>query len=435
MKLHERIFFFLLALLPVQLARHFWPDWSFVIGRRIDYLSPTIFLTDLLIVILMISWVCASFKPLVGTIRKKPMLFGLPFLGLGLLTVANLFFSGNHPETWLFWIKLWEYALLCFYILYTRPAHARIVFSLGIAALYTSLLALAQFFFQHSLGGVFWLFGERSFMLDTPGIARIAVCLPFSGCQLLLRPYATFPHPNVLAGFLIAVITILVGYLSVEKPREKRLTYFFWGIVGISFAAVIVTFSRSSWISGTLGLLLLYGVVQYTRRSARALSIPAVFFATSVLILMIGIIAFFPRNTDESVVDRMQLNGYAYRLWKTSPLTGIGGDRFLPSVPSITVQRNPGFLQPVHSIYLLLLVETGFIGIVAFFWLLFGIYRHLLSDVGRNTRGTRHLVVYGIALAEVLLIGLVDHYPITLQQGQLLLTLLIGITLSRPSRR
>ena len=435
MKLHERIFLLLLTLLPVQLSRHFWPDWSYVIGRRIDYLSPTVFLTDLLVIILMISWVGSSFTTLVSSIRKKSVLHGLPFLGLGLLTAANLFFSGNHPESWLFWIKLWEYALLCFYIMYTRPAHGRIVRSLGIAALYTSLIALAQFFAQHSLGGVFWWLGERQFFLDTPGIARIAVCLPFSGCQLLLRPYGTFPHPNVLAGFLIVVMTILVGHITIEKSREKRLSFLYWGIVGLSFAAVIVTFSRSSWISGALGLLLLFGVVQYTRRSARILSISAVFFVVSVLILIVGIIAFFPRNTEESVVDRIQLNGYANALWKTSPLMGIGGDRFLPSVPSITIRRNPGFLQPVHSVYLLLLVETGTVGILAFLWLLFGIYRNLLTDIGRNSYNIRRSYVYGIALAELLLVGLVDHYPITLQQGQLLLTILIGITLSRPFKK
>src|SRR5580692_2023869 len=38
--------------LPTQLGKHFWPDFSIVSGIRIDYLSPIIYVTDILVVLL-----------------------------------------------------------------------------------------------------------------------------------------------------------------------------------------------------------------------------------------------------------------------------------------------------------------------------------------------------------------------------------------------
>src|SRR5215469_9265549 len=43
--------FFLL--LPTQLGKHSWPDFSYVSGIRIDYLSPIIYVTDVILVLLL----------------------------------------------------------------------------------------------------------------------------------------------------------------------------------------------------------------------------------------------------------------------------------------------------------------------------------------------------------------------------------------------
>src|ERR1035437_10261792 len=52
------IFFYLLVLfLPTQLGKHFWPNFSYVYGIRIDYLSPTLYFTDLLVIGLILFWV------------------------------------------------------------------------------------------------------------------------------------------------------------------------------------------------------------------------------------------------------------------------------------------------------------------------------------------------------------------------------------------
>src|ERR1035437_8081006 len=51
----SKLFFYLLILfLPTQLGKHFWPNSSFVYGLRLDYLSPTLYFTDILILLIFV---------------------------------------------------------------------------------------------------------------------------------------------------------------------------------------------------------------------------------------------------------------------------------------------------------------------------------------------------------------------------------------------
>src|SRR5260221_12343343 len=50
----NKLFFLILLLLPTQFGRHFWPSFSFVLGQRVDYLTPILYLTDILIVLFVI---------------------------------------------------------------------------------------------------------------------------------------------------------------------------------------------------------------------------------------------------------------------------------------------------------------------------------------------------------------------------------------------
>jgi hypothetical protein len=56
-RISNLIFYFLILFLPTQLGRHFFTSFSFVSGIRVDYLSPTIYFTDILVLLLFIAWV------------------------------------------------------------------------------------------------------------------------------------------------------------------------------------------------------------------------------------------------------------------------------------------------------------------------------------------------------------------------------------------
>ena len=54
--LSKKIFFILIFLIPVNLGKHFEIFSSFVGGVLVDYLVPTIFVQDILILLIILLW-------------------------------------------------------------------------------------------------------------------------------------------------------------------------------------------------------------------------------------------------------------------------------------------------------------------------------------------------------------------------------------------
>ena len=130
--------------------------------------------------------------------------------------------------------------------------------------------------------------------------------------------------------------------------------------------------------------------------------------------------------SSESVLVRQDLNMNAIALWKTSPLVGIGLGNSIVSLPSVMHTKQVYFLQPIHNIYLLVLAETGIAGAVFFLWTIIKIFEQLRQQYNQKRRTI--VLIKTLSFVSLLLLGLVDHYPLTLQQGQLLFTYIIGMS-------
>src|SRR5580700_6749474 len=71
-KIESFLLFFFFLLLPTQLGKHFWPDFSIVSGIRIDYLSPTIYFTDILLILLFVAFLLRQKKFFsISTFKKQ----------------------------------------------------------------------------------------------------------------------------------------------------------------------------------------------------------------------------------------------------------------------------------------------------------------------------------------------------------------------------
>lgn len=144
----------------------------------------------------------------------------------------------------------------------------------------------------------------------------------------------------------------------------------------------------------------------------------------TALLLSIFQISF----NEESVVIRQELNVAAVKIWSGSPIFGVGLGNFLVKLPQVIPTRTIYFLQPVHNIYLLVLSEAGVIGLGFFLWLIYLGFKNILINKKFIIRSPACRQA-GLSFIIVLLLGLVDHYSLTLQQGQLLLTILFAITI------
>lgn len=408
MKLHQKLFVLLIFLLPVQLGKHFWPDFSLIFGIRVDYLSPTIYLTDILVLLLLMLWGVERLKNSKFKIAKSKYTFKIlkrflfPFLVFCFLLV-NAFLAQNQGAAFYKLLKITEFGLLGLYIAKNKLLITKYQLPITLAVIYSSLIAIAQFINQASLGGIFWLFGERTFNIQTPAIALGEV----SG-RLFLRPYGTFSHPNSLAGFTFIVLILLLGSAKSTNQLIHKLSYL------LGLLALVLSFSRSAWLAGVISILLLTAHQIWKKR------IGTLLIAFFIIFLSFFIILFScPRFLiDEPLVQRLQLIKVSYEMIKSNPLSGVGLNNFIVRLPDFWESNSIRLLQPVHNIYLLIATETGLVGLTIFLWFLILTIRRLL-----HYRLTRLLV----ALNAILLLGLFDHYWLTLQQNQLLFSLVLGL--------
>ena len=134
------------------------------------------------------------------------------FSFLVVFAVINVLGAANYNVAFLKWVKFAELAFLVLYIVYKKDFDLNewLKFPLLLSLIFFGIIALAQFYFQKSLGGFLYYFGERSFNASTPGIALYSI-LGKTG----LRAYSTFSHPNSLAGFFA------VGFILLISPSEK----------------------------------------------------------------------------------------------------------------------------------------------------------------------------------------------------------------------
>lgn len=435
--IHRFFFFLLLLFLPTQLGLHFWPDWAMVLGRRVDYLAPTIFFSDLLVLFTLGLWVTPLFvRRLRGMsnfqfpISKKNC---ISLLSGGLFIFWNIFFATNHFVAIYKWIKVLEFVLLGWYIVKTKVQLSAICLPLAAGMLYSSIISIVQFLLQHSVGGPLWFLGERTFTVDTPGIARIDLCwreLKFAstylphGCPEVLRPYATFPHPNVLGGYLAALLPLIIIQLSncpiiqLSNLNKQKIFYFITLVFGI--IALVLTFSRSAIVVGVVAI-----VLTIASRKHQVASSKGVFVIVGIFLLATFYLLLSTNSSSESVVVRQQLNRVAIEQFRQSPLFGVGLGNFLVNLPEMLPQKSVYFLQPVHNIYLLLLSEVGVVSLLGFLWLAFLILNNFKFQIS----------IFNFSLFVLLLLGLVDHYPATLQQGQLLFTIVLSLCLASVTRK
>lgn len=338
----------------------------------------------------------------------------LAFVYIGI----NIYYAQSVYVALYAWVKVTEYTLLLLYVTYTKPPLQLFIRGLSIAVFYTSCIGIVQYILQHSIGGPFWLLGERTFYSDTPGIAQISLCHMWNmSCALRLRAYSLFSHPNVFGGFLAITIPMMIGQIGRIRPIGQIERVFMWVAVAFGVVALALTFSRSAWIVLGIGI----GISYFGRNR----------FILIILLCTVLVLGLYKAPIqDESYVVRQQLNIAAIQTWKNSPLIGIGAGNFLVALPSHLVSRQIYFLQPVHNIYLLLLSEIGVVGIalivVGFIFLKYE-YRTPNTDKDKHLRT---FIIYN-SVFSIFVLGLVDHYFLSLQQGQLLLTVVLAFALMR----
>jgi hypothetical protein len=332
-------------------------------GIRIDYLSPTIYLTDLIFVGLLIMSAVKFRRALF------PKLLIAAFFGLNL-------FSGKGNFSSIYWSLRYLQIPALTWMIYINGKNLNLYNGikkyLTFPLLFTLILEIWQFIIKKSTGW-WWIFGERTFSLSTPNIAAIDLL-----GQKFLRPYATFSHPNALAGWLLLAVFIL------WKNKPARL---------MAIGGVLLTFSRNAVLA------VLIGTISYSVFANRTYSQSLVSFSES------------------SSGERLLLNHASLRVFSDFPVFGIGPGKLLSALPNYFP---PGFwnIQPPHNVFLLILAETGIFG-----------FTILLAGFLKIYPVLKKTPAFLPGLIAIFSTSLLDHYWLTSQQNRIILGIYLGLCL------
>lgn len=404
----KSVFVLLVFLIPSQLAYHFWPQWAFIFGIRIDYFSPTLYLTDILIALLLLATVLESF------LTKKTQLFKelVEYRNLIVIVVVfifiNIFFSLSPILALYKWVKLLEFSFLACFIAFYKKLDFKSWFLKPIlySSIVFSTIGVLQFIKGSTLGVPFIFFGERSFSTQTPGIALVS----FLGRDYL-RSYSTFPHPNALAGFLGIVLIFLLFF----KDKVSKRLFILTGALGLS--CLLFTFSLGTSLSlffiGSIYLI-------FRNRNFKKISfiVSLAVFSLSLLFLFLSRPLLSSFSLSAHVAERLYLDRVAFDLIKSRPLFGIGLGNYIVGLNTLRLGVSSWLLQPVHNIFLLIFSETGITGLLMFYFLITKAF-------------LKGKIVFVVCLLFMVLTGFADHYWITLQQDLIMLTAIIGFSLRK----
>jgi len=437
----EKILFYLLIFcLPFQ-TRKILFQW----GENFnEWSSAYLYLTDCLILAIFLLWFWRVRKQRFFQ-GQSPKQSGLSLeasprtvLILAIFLIVALVSLINAQNFWLGfyqWFKLLEFVFLFFYLKYNfkKLFHLKRIAQVFLAsAFFQSLIAIGQYINQQSLSLKY--LAESPLSPSIAGVAKIVV----DGIKLI-RPYGTFPHPNLLATFLcLALFCLFFIYLQwkpkwMPKPCGELVESIVLGLLLIIyfclFFTLCLTFSRAVILTFVLAALGFFIWIFLTRSQLKTKVIKL--FLLFIVLCSLFFVLLWPEissrflisSEEQAVSLRLFYNQTALDLIKEYPFLGIGLGNFVWEIKEMLPLLANWLHQPVHNIYLLIGSEIGLIGLGIFLFFLFSVIKRIRIILRENYL----LLPFVFCLFIFLIIGLFDHFFWTLQQGQLMFWIVLGL--------
>lgn len=362
----------------------------FVSGISVNYLIPTISIVDLAVLLFLMSALVQKgfsfYWDLLKSLKNWVALFFF-FLIIQNFLLENSLVVFNSLR-----VFLYVFAIIVVMVAYYKKEKVRklflpasFVFLLNV--LIQGGMGILQVLRGTSLG--FTFLGESQVVAGMRGSSFVDL-----GGRAFLRAYGTFPHPNVLAGFLI--LGILVGVLCSKRSAGLGVS-----LVILSLGVLVLTFSRVAFLVAVVILLLLF-LRSISRAKIKEFSIsPLLFFERFTNLLGGG---------DRSWSERVDLLKASIEVIKENFFLGTGLGNSIRAMEDYIPRSSNGILilQPVHNIFVLIFAELGVFGFFSFFYILIKLF---LENFKRLT-----YFKIGVLLA-IVMIGFWDHYLFSLPQG------------------
>ncbi len=465
------VFVFLLPLQTAYLLRE-----PFVNGVKWEYGIVGAYATDILLLFIIIlsvipgltrnlgGWISGSRVP-----PEAGKQFGMTNLCLALFvlwTGLSILWAGDQGLASYFFVKLLLVGGLFLVVKsWEKLDFKKVVFVLIAAGVLQSGIGIAQFLSQQSIDSS--ILGMSAHEASQAGSSVLKI-----DSGRFLRAYGTFPHPNVLGGFLVVILVFCISYyvfcITCKKdtvplsviPTEsasggiskdldpsallgmtiERLILLAGSI--IIFLGLILTFSRSAWLGVGIAILayyvfcIRYQVWEIQMRFFKVLAALGLASLVFGFLLHDQIFPRFDRATIEwegSVTERIVSLQDARRIIAEHPLIGIGAGNFTAEIIEKGEMGAKGemgsrpvwSIQPAHNVFVLVLSELGIVGLVLFILFLGSVIWQFYKGPSFSR------LIFSIAILTLIPSLFLDHWLWSSHFGLLFFFLLLGFTSRR----
>ncbi|MBD2615729.1 MAG: IctB family putative bicarbonate transporter [Nostoc sp. ZfuVER08] len=243
---------------------------------------------------------------------------------------------------------------------------------------------------------------------------------PESPLSKTTRVYSYLGNPNLLAGYLLpAVIFSLVAIFAWQSWLKKALalTMFI-----VNTACLVLTFSRGGWIGLVVSILVAMALLVYWKSIEmppfwRTWSLPIVLGGLIGLLLLavifvepvrLRVFSIFADRQDSSNNFRRNVWDAVFEMIADRPILGIGpGHNSFNKVYPL-YQRPRYTALSAYSILLEVAVETGFVGLACFLWLIIVSFNTAFIQM-RRLRQLRNVEGLWLIGAIAILFGMLAH--------------------------
>ena len=282
----------------------------------------------------------------------------------------------------------------------------------------------------HGLIGYFFIYDD---LLKVPAFYSLSEAAKHM--ISIKRIGSVFGWPNAFAGFLILILPLSFIYVFILKNRWQR-----YGMALITFAiflAMLFTYSISAWISLIIAAIISCGFyLRFKQREStkKTKATKIVFFLLALILLFAILLIIWRRSTPftiSSFNSRVEYIRSTLLMIKSHPILGNGLGVFRVIISNY-MNSPAGFSFYAHNSYLQIWAETGIIGVLLFFLIIFFIIKESKKAIQNFKEQKGYLLSLGLFCAVLaLLLDNMQNYTMFLTRVSLFWWTLVAIIFAR----
>jgi len=393
-----------------------WDFYSYNFGFFNEFVSSFLFIFDILILISIVFLIFFLFKNKKQVAKKRVNYkinhFFFYFIFLSTVSLFSTFFAENKIQSLRFAIFFIEISTVFFFINIKVVPKNLVLNVLYYALIFQFFVGVFHFIIGKSIGLSF--LGENQFEFTDKGLAILSFDF-----GRIIRAYGTFRHPNIFGG-----VFVLAFFLFFQNRKNTIIKKLSRKILPISCIAVFISFSRTAGIALFLSSFILILKefllkISFNKDKEKVKTMKKIHFSdfsfkdamkifdknkilffacfTSCLLLLIRLFESGIDFSNESFSLRVHQVKSSFEIFLKNPF-GLG-------IGNFTLEYGKKFplqyfeIQPVHNIFVLILLECGFLGL--FFMIYFFIKFFMIY--AKKTK----ILAFFISL---FIIGFFDHF-------------------------